>query len=160
MPTYDKSLRAGRGDRAPDASWPVVSAPLRVVLLEGWCLGFGATSTDGEAAAVHPGLGAVNAALRGYAARLERFCDAWIVIRVEDPTWVFDWRLQAERQMRATGKPGLTDDQIRDFCERFQPAYRAYLPALYGKGPSGKAGVPRLCLDVDSGRTLVGASSS
>ena len=160
VPTYDKSLRSGRGDRAPETNWPVVSAPLRVVLFEGWCLGFEADAQDVEAAKTHPGLAAVNAALKGYAARMERFCDAWIIIRVADPTWVFDWRLQAGRQMRATGKPGLSDEQIRDFCERFQPAYKAYLPRLYSKGPTGRAGVPRLCLDVNSGRALVGAAST
>ena len=128
MPLYDKSLRGGRGDRAPEAAWPVVTGPLQVVLLEGWCLGFRPLADDAAAAAVHPSLPAVNAALRGYAAAIESRADAWVVIRVSDPSWVFAWRLQAEVEMRAAGKPGLTDEQVADFVARFMPAYKAYLP--------------------------------
>lgn len=40
VPRYDKSARGGRGDRAPEAEWSVVSKPPDVVLLEGWMLGF------------------------------------------------------------------------------------------------------------------------
>jgi hypothetical protein len=35
--------------------------------------------------------------------------------------------------MRASGKTGMTDEQIADFVNRFMPAYRAYLPRLYQK---------------------------
>ena len=30
MPRYDKSLRGGRGDRAPLEAWPKVQGPLQV----------------------------------------------------------------------------------------------------------------------------------
>lgn len=40
VPRYDKSARGGKGDRAPEAEWSVVSAPPDIVLLEGWMLGF------------------------------------------------------------------------------------------------------------------------
>jgi pantothenate kinase-related protein Tda10 len=128
VPLYDKSLRGGRGDRAPEAAWPVVTGPLQVVCLEGWCLGFRPLATDAAAAAVHPGLGAVNAALRTYEAAMESRVDAWVVVRVAEPNWVFDWRLQAEVEMRKSGKAGLTDAQVADFVSRFMPAYKAYLP--------------------------------
>lgn len=42
VPRYDKSARAGKGDRAPREEWGEVSsteAP-EIVLLEGWMLGF------------------------------------------------------------------------------------------------------------------------
>ena len=128
VPLYDKSLRGGRGDRAPESAWPVVSGPLQVVCLEGWCLGFRPLASDAAAAAVHPGLGAVNAALRTYEAAMESRVDAWVVVRVAEPNWVFDWRLQAEVEMRKSGKPGLSDAQVADFVSRFMPAYKAYLP--------------------------------
>jgi D-glycerate 3-kinase len=35
--------------------------------------------------------------------------------------------------MRASGKTGMTDEQIADFVNRFMPAYKAYLPHLYQK---------------------------
>ncbi len=127
IPLYDKSLRGGRGDRAPEDAWPTVTGPLQVVCLEGWCLGFRPVS-DEAAAKVNPGLPASNAALRTYAAAIESRCDAWVVVRVAEPSWVFDWRSQAETEMRAAGKPGLSDEQVRDFVARFMPAYQAYLP--------------------------------
>lgn len=40
VPRYDKSAREGKGDRAPEAEWSVVSEPPDIVLLEGWMLGF------------------------------------------------------------------------------------------------------------------------
>jgi D-glycerate 3-kinase len=40
IPVFDKSLFAGQGDRLPRAAWPVVPAGLRVLIFEGWCLGF------------------------------------------------------------------------------------------------------------------------
>jgi hypothetical protein len=40
LPRYDKSKREGRGDRADVGSWPIVSAPVNIILLEGWMLGF------------------------------------------------------------------------------------------------------------------------
>ena len=40
IPRYDKSARGGRGDRAPEEKWEVVSARPEIVLLEGWMLGF------------------------------------------------------------------------------------------------------------------------
>lgn len=39
--------------------------------------------------------------------------DAWLVLAVQDVQQVYQWRLQAERQMRGEGKPGLTDEQVR-----------------------------------------------
>ncbi|KAJ1973571.1 hypothetical protein H4R34_005029, partial [Dimargaris verticillata] len=40
IPRYDKSLRQGRGDRLPPERWAVVTAPVHVVLFEGWMVGF------------------------------------------------------------------------------------------------------------------------
>ncbi len=54
-----------------------------------------------------------------------------------DAEWVRAWRLQAERQTRAEGRPTLSDDEVSDFVDRFMPAYVAYLPGLYARGPDG-----------------------
>ena len=51
LPRYDKSAYEGKGDRADEASWPVVKAPVDVVLFEGWMLGFTPVS-DEEASKV------------------------------------------------------------------------------------------------------------
>lgn len=46
VPRYDKSARGGKGDRAPEGEWSVVSTPPDVLLLEGWMLGFEALPDD------------------------------------------------------------------------------------------------------------------
>ena len=134
VPRYDKSLHAGKGDRAPESAWQRVEGPLDVVLFEGWMLGFqplGAAAVS----AVSADLVAVDHYLHAYQLEWDALVDQWVVVEVGSPEWVFDWRLQAEHDMKATGKPGMTDDEVRDFCERFQPAYRAYLPKLYSSPP-------------------------
>ena len=40
VPRYDKSAYEGKGDRADKAEWPVIKAPVDVILFEGWMLGF------------------------------------------------------------------------------------------------------------------------
>ncbi|KAF5829074.1 hypothetical protein DUNSADRAFT_16607 [Dunaliella salina] len=69
--------------------------------------------------------------------------------------WVFKWRLQAEERMRASGKPGMTDAQIADFVARFMPAYKAYLPQLYSKGPTTARPNRTLIIEVDEQRSPV-----
>jgi D-glycerate 3-kinase len=38
--------------------------------------------------------------------------DAWLVLAVRDESVVFQWRLQAEVEMRNSGKPAMTDKQV------------------------------------------------
>ncbi|EEH53654.1 glycerate kinase [Micromonas pusilla CCMP1545] len=133
VPRYDKTMRGGRGDRAPVDAWPEVQAPLDV----GWMLGFTPIGPD-ACDAIDPDLVAVDASLSngGYDA-LSALVDAWVVVKVADAEWVRAWRLQAERQTRAEGRPTLSDDEVSDFVDRFMPAYVAYLPGLYARGPDG-----------------------
>jgi D-glycerate 3-kinase len=70
---------------------------------------------------------------------------------------VFGWRLQAEQRMRAAGKPGMTDEQIADFVSRYMPAYQAYLPGLYARGPTTARAGRTLILEVDHARAPVAA---
>lgn len=44
---------------------------------------------------------------------------------------VYEWRAEAENKMRASGRPGMSEEEVRDFCSRYMPSYRAYLPGLY-----------------------------
>ena len=62
LPRYTKSLRGGRGDRAPMAEWPLAGSPPALVLLEGWMLGFVPVGKE-AARRVHPGLEEVDAEL-------------------------------------------------------------------------------------------------
>lgn len=151
LPRYDKSANGGRGDRAPSETWPTATLPVDIVLFEGWMLGFRPQSDD-AVAAIDPSLLPVNAALRAYKAAWDAYVDSWLVIQVDDPNFVYDWRLQAEVRMRAAGKPGMTDEQVKDFVDRYMPAYRAYLPSLYSQGPTTARAGHTLFVEVDEAR--------
>ncbi|CEM11788.1 unnamed protein product [Vitrella brassicaformis CCMP3155] len=152
VPRYDKSLREGRGDRAPQGQWPTVEGPVDVVLCEGWMFGFPPLSDDDPALDGDPNLQLVNRLLRGYE-QWDELMDAWIAIQIGDPKWVYDWRLEQEQAMKSSGKPGMTDQQVGDFVDRFMPAYRAYLPHVYSNG--WKADRPVLRVQIDKSRSPI-----
>jgi len=157
LPVYDKAARSGRGDRRPTTGWRSVHTPCDVVLLEGWMAGFEARGTnDAEAlTAIHPSLPEIDALLSGYNVWHDQL-DVWCVIGLDDLSRVFDWRLEAERKMAAAGRPGMSDDGVRDFVKRFMPAYSAYCPALYAAAEgAGVGGKPTLLVRVDGSRSPV-----
>ena len=55
----------------------------------------------------------INARLAEYVQQWDASVDAWLVIKVADPAYVFRWRQQAETAMKAAGKGGMTDEQVR-----------------------------------------------
>jgi D-glycerate 3-kinase len=152
VPRYDKSAREGRGDRAPLEKFTSVSAPCDVILLEGWMAGFKPRCDADALAQIHPGLPMVDEMLNAYSA-WDKLVDAWIVIALSDRRHIFEWRLQAEKEMAAAGRPGMSDQAIKDFVSRYMPAYEAYCPALYDA--AAREGVdckPTLRIDVDGAR--------
>ena len=153
LPRYDKSAFQGAGDRADPAAWPAVAGPVDIVLFEGWMLGF--RPAGAAAAAVDPALVPVDACLEAYTAAWDSYVDAWLVVRVSDPQFAYRWRLQAERAMRASGRPAMTDAQVAAFVDRFMPAYKCYLPELYEKGPTTAAAGKVLVVEVDGSRAPV-----
>ena len=160
LPRYDKSKHQGKGDRADPTTWPTVEGPVDVVLFEGWMLGF-APVRDVDAERVDPDLKVVNGYLRSYKNAWDRFVDSWLIIKVASPEYSHKWRLEAEKRMRAAGKPAMTDAEVEAFVDRFMPAYRCYLPGLYGKGPT-TAGVTDsrvLTVEVDCTRSPVAEQS-
>ena len=40
VPRYDKAQFGGEGDRVPLEEWPVVNDNVKLVIFEGWCVGF------------------------------------------------------------------------------------------------------------------------
>ena len=48
---------------------------------------------------------------------------------------VYEFRQLAERKMIATGKTGMTAEQVLDFVSRFMPAYQVFGPKLSNNGP-------------------------
>jgi D-glycerate 3-kinase len=57
--------------------------------------------------------------------------------------------------MRATGKPGMTDEQVAAFVSCYIPAYTAYLPGLYASGPTTVKPGHCLVIEVDGSRSPV-----
>lgn len=166
VPRYDKSLRQGRGDRSLIDQWTSINCniinlqntfkslimnydiflvgPVQVILFEGWMLGFQSLRPSIlKTQEVNQDIMQINQFLQEYQS-LHHIFDCWMVLAVQDVSIVYQWRLQAEQQMRALGKPSLSDEQVQDFVARFMPAYQCYLPALYAEGPERRDGVPVL----------------
>ncbi|CAA7019958.1 unnamed protein product [Microthlaspi erraticum] len=154
VPRYNKSAYSGRGDRADATTWPEVEGPLKVILFEGWMLGFKPLPAE-AVKAVDPQLEIVNKNLEAYYEAWDKYINAWVVIKIKDPSYVYRWRLQAEIAMRQAGKAGMSDDEVNDFVSRYLPAYKAYLPTLYSEGPSGSDPDRVLAIDIDEERNPI-----
>ncbi|KAM7218988.1 putative kinase [Rhypophila decipiens] len=149
IPQYDKSAYSGLGDRLPPSQWkPVNQTPenptslIKVIILEGWLIGFRPLSPDALQArwstpspntkTLHKhtidSLSFINENLRKYDA-LTDLLDAFIHIDAEDLSWVYDWRLEQESQLRKETGSGMTDEQVVRFVDGYYPAYE-----LYGDG--------------------------
>lgn len=154
LPRYDKSQHNGRGDRAPAETWPRLSRVPDVVLLEGWCLGFAAVP---EGDLRDPDLRPVNQLLDGPYRDIHALMDAWVVLEIDSPDVVFQWREEAEAAMRAAGKPAMSPEQVADFITRYMPAYAQYLTNMYAQGPGGtdEAKARTLVVHIDNGRNPV-----
>ncbi|GES59984.1 uridine/cytidine kinase [Aspergillus terreus] len=141
IPQYDKSAFAGQGDRVPASQWEIVNADgqekVKVVIFEGWCVGFRAWDDEvlrqkweeavrlKEQGGYNGRLGyvkfedvkAVNDALRDYDAITEYVP---ILSDAQDLHFVYDWRQEQERTLRAAKGTGMTEEQVTNFvngCE-------------------------------------------
>ncbi len=127
IPRYDKSAHGGLGDRYPESDFTRVEPPVHRVLLEGWILGFAPQGATGP-------LARVDAALADYAPWTARL-DALVQLRMTDPTAVLRWRVEAEQRMRASGRPGMSDEQVSAYIARFLPLYAVYPAAMAANPP-------------------------
>ncbi|KAL1954429.1 hypothetical protein VTO42DRAFT_1199 [Malbranchea cinnamomea] len=153
IPAYDKSKFDGQGDRLPETEWESVNEShenkVKVVIFEGWCVGFRARSEEELRAAWEEAvrkreeggyngrLGytkledvrVINEALREYDAFTDQL-DALIHIDAEDSHYVYDWRQEQERTLRAAKGTGMTVDQVNAFVDGYYPSYELYTSAL------------------------------
>eukprot|EP01038_Epipyxis_sp_PR26KG_P010486 gene10486-14092_t len=159
IPRYDKSARNGRGDRYDLSNWQIIDSPVDIVLFEGWMLGFSPVDfTNPNTTKTSNHIEEINDYLLGYSS-LHALFDSWVVLAVpeDDVNVIYRWRLQAEQNMKASGKPSMTDEQVKDFVSRFMPAYYQYLPSLYLNGPERRANTPVLKVTVDMERKPIAA---
>jgi len=145
LPVFDKAL----DDRAPAGQWPVVDAPVDVVLFEGWCVG-ARPQTPGALAEPVNALEAerdrsgrwrryVNERLRTDYASLFGRLDLLVMLRVPNFEKVLEWRrLQEEKlrqrlrvESRIRGKPpGMSDGEIAHFIQHYERLTRHMLKTM------------------------------
>ncbi|KAL4875447.1 P-loop containing nucleoside triphosphate hydrolase protein [Aspergillus karnatakaensis] len=153
IPQYDKSAFSGQGDRVPQSQWETVNSArqekIGVVIFEGWSVGFRAWDEDvlrakWEAAVQEKEKGGyrgrlghvkfediktVNDALRRYDV-LTNQLDALIHIDAQDNHFVYDWRQEQERTLRALKGIGMTEEQVNHFVDGYYPSYELYSETL------------------------------
>jgi D-glycerate 3-kinase len=125
LPVYDKSAHDGRGDRAPVSSWRRVVGPVDCLIVEGWMLAFSPV----DESTLPPDLVAPNRLLREYDVWTRKL-DGLLMLHAPTLDTIVDWRVDSERARRERGETALSDEDARDYIERFLPAYRAYVPGL------------------------------
>jgi D-glycerate 3-kinase len=141
IPSYDKSMQCGRGDRCPVEKWHTTTAPWDVVLFEGWCNGFAPPTNLEEMLEKSTyakqfdkqHVQQVLKKLVDYQELWKRF-DVCIHLNAQDIKYTFDWRWQQEQAMKAAGKQGLTHEQVTDFVKRFMPLNDLSLPGFIQHG--------------------------
>ncbi len=131
IPRFDKSLRNGAGDRTQ----PDQSLIAEIILFEGWFVGVHPVNpilfdtapapilTEGDRAFARD----MNARLHDYLA-LWQLIDRLVVLYVPDYRLSQQWRKQAEHQMIAEGKSGMSDAEIDQFVDYF---WRSLHPELF-----------------------------
>lgn len=137
LPRFDKA----RDDREarPERHGPGV----RLLVFEGWCVG---ARAEPEAALAQPinaleaGSDAdgrwrryANRALAGAYQTLFARIDLLVLLAAPGFESVERWRIQQERQLRDTGRPGdriMSDDQVRDFIRHYERLTRHMLAEM------------------------------
>ncbi|KAI9704752.1 MAG: hypothetical protein M1836_006532 [Candelina mexicana] len=178
IPSYDKSIFDGQGDRTDPTSWELVNGAetgkkVEVVVFEGWCVGFRALDEvelknkwEEKTREVENGdkksrLGKtrfenvrfINEKLREYDL-LTDMLDALIHIDSEDTQYVYRWRREQEAALRASKGSGMTDEKVIKFVDGYYPAYELYTDKLRGGVIKDKGSGRQLRLVVGADRDV------
>jgi len=107
IPAFDKAC----DDRLPPAQWPVVTTPLDIVLLDGWCVGaipqaetmlqLPVNELEQRDDADGTWRRHVNAQLAGDYAKLFARIDRLVLLKVPDMACVYEWRSLQEDKLEA-----------------------------------------------------------
>jgi D-glycerate 3-kinase len=131
VPRFDKSAYQGAGDRTN----PDIVEGIDIILFEGWFVG---VQPIDMVAFNTPPLPIIteedktfardmNLKLRDYLPLWERL-DSLIVLHPSDYRYSLEWRKQAEKQMIAAGKSGMSEIEIEQFVYYF---WRSVHPELF-----------------------------
>jgi D-glycerate 3-kinase len=122
VPRFDKSLHGGAGDRTT----PEIVENVDIVLFEGWFVGVRPIDpaafdtppppilTDEDKAFARE----MNSKLSDYLPLWEQL-DSLILLYPKDYRLSLEWRKQAERQMIAAGKSGMSEKEVEEFVNYF-----------------------------------------
>ncbi|MEH1829286.1 MAG: glycerate kinase [Nostoc sp.] len=133
VPRFDKSAYGGAGDRTT----PEIVTSVDIVLFEGWFVGVRPIDPNVFDTAPPPILTEkdrafardMNHRLQDYLPLWERL-DSLILLYPTDYRCSLEWRKQAEQQMIAGGKSGMSDAEIEEFVNYF---WRSLHPELFIK---------------------------
>ncbi|MBD2200114.1 MULTISPECIES: glycerate kinase [Calothrix] len=153
IPRFDKSAYNGAGDRTT----PEIVTDVDILLFEGWFVGVQPIDPQAFDNPPPPIITAedrefardMNRQLENYLPLWERL-DSLIVLYPRDYHSSLTWRKQAEQQMIAAGKSGMTDTQIEEFVNYF---WRSLHPELFLK-PLIESPHVDLVIEINSDRTL------
>ncbi|PWY98430.1 P-loop containing nucleoside triphosphate hydrolase protein [Testicularia cyperi] len=178
IPVFDKSLFGGQGDRADPSTWPSLSPPLDVFILEGWSMGFSPIPHDQvlskrnspPSSSSSPGSGSDSGSFGGPQQVLSQYTEAnllqinqnlteyqawythfsvFLQLRPTDLHHVYTWRLQQEHAMKArNGGQGMSDDQVKSFVDRYMPGYYLFLDTIQ-KNEAWKGRSITVTIDLD-----------
>ncbi|WWD15778.1 hypothetical protein CI109_100201 [Kwoniella shandongensis] len=176
LPIFDKSLCGGEGDRSSETV--KIKAPIDVFILEGWSMGFGpltysevvkqydnpkpaSPSTSKNYSSQHSlhSLETLNSYLSEFASAVYPFFTAFIQIEPVSYDYVFKWRLEQERNMKANnGGKGMTDEQVQKFVERYMPGYELWKEGIFVQGTPWES--KSLRLEFGEGREVMDIKKS
>ncbi|MEM6400233.1 MAG: glycerate kinase, partial [Cyanobacteria bacterium P01_D01_bin.116] len=131
VPRFDKSLHSGNGDR----TLPETVENIDIVLFEGWFVGVYPIDSAAFNAPPPPIITVADKAFaKDMNERLHDYIPLWqrldslILLYPQDYRLSLEWRKQAEHQMKASGKTGMTDLEIEEFVNYF---WKALHPELF-----------------------------
>lgn len=154
VPRFDKSAYGGAGDRTT----PEIVTNVDILLFEGWFVGVRPIDPDAFNSAPPPIITEedkafaceMNRRLNDYLPLWEQL-DSLIVLYPTDYRCSLQWRKQAEQQMIAAGKSGMTDEQVEEFVNYF---WRSLHPELFIKPLVQSSSAVDLAIEIHPDRSF------
>ena len=154
VPRFDKSAWGGAGDRAE----PEIVENIDIVLFEGWFVGVRPIDPSAFDNPPPPILTAddrrfardANAKLQDYLPLWQRL-DGLILLLPTDYRLSQQWRRQAEQQMMATGKSGMSDQTVNLFVEYF---WKSIHPELFIQPMARNSNWVDLVVEINRDRSI------
>ncbi|MDZ7960815.1 MAG: glycerate kinase [Aulosira sp. DedQUE10] len=154
VPRFDKSAYRGAGDRTT----PEIATNVDILLFEGWFVGVRPIDPQAFDHAPPPILtDADRAFARDMNRQLENYLPLWqrldslIVLYPTDYRCSLAWRKQAEQKMIASGKLGMSEQQIEEFVHYF---WRSLHPELFIKPLVNSGQLVDLVIEINGDRSF------